>query len=213
MTVRTKVKRVPKRGFYDKETIYSILDKEWLCHMAFVHEGYPVVIPTLYGRKDNYLYVHGSTASRMMKDLKSGIPMSLSIARVNGLVLARSGFHHSANYESVVLFGNAEWIDDDNEKTAALEYISEHIIKGRWDEVRGPNEKELKGTLVLKIPIEEATAKIRTGGPIDDKEDYQFDIWAGVLPIEHKYLEPIVDELMEKELPVPGSVIQLLEKD
>ena len=203
---KTKVKRVPKRGHYDKETIYSILDKEFMCHVGFIHDSYPVVIPTLYGRKDDKIFLHGSTASRMMKDLQEGIPVSICVSRVNGLVLARSAFHHSANYESVVLFGTAKAIDNDEEKNAALAVVSENVIKDRWNEIREPNAKELKGTAVLELTIDEASAKVRTGGPVDDKEDYDLEIWAGVLPIERTYGEPIEDELATKSVPVSNSV-------
>ena len=206
---RTKVKRVPKRGHYDKETIYSILDKEFICHVGFVHDGYPVVIPTLYGRHENKIYLHGSTASRMVRDLQEGIPVSICVSRVNGLVLARSAFHHSANYESVVLFGTARLIEGEEQKNQALLVVSENVIKGRWDEIRIPNSKELKGTAVLELEIDEASAKIRTGGPVDDKEDYELDIWAGVLPIIRNYGEPEEDELSTKSLPVSDSVKKL----
>ena len=206
---RTKVKRVPKRGHYDKETIYSILDKEFMCHVGFVHDGYPVVIPTLYGRHENKIYLHGSTASRMVRDLQEGIPVSICVSRVNGLVLARSAFHHSANYESVVLFGTARLIEGEEQKNQALLVVSENVIKGRWDEIRIPNSKELKGTAVLELEIDEASAKIRTGGPVDDKEDYELDIWAGVLPIIRNYGDPEEDELSTKSLPVSQSVKKL----
>ena len=208
-TKKTKVKRVPKRGHYDKETIHSILDKEFMCHVGFVHDGYPVVIPTLYGRQLDKLYLHGSTASRMMRDLQQGVPISVCVSRVNGLVLARSAFHHSANYESVVLFGTARLIEDQEAKNQALTVISEHVIKGRWEEVRGPNEKELKGTAVLEFLIDEASAKIRTGGPVDDKEDYELDIWAGELPITRNYGNALTDANSKKEIPVSGSVRNL----
>ena len=206
---KSKVKRVPKRGHYDKETIYSILDKEFMCHVGFVHDGYPVVIPTLYGRDENKIYLHGSTASRMIRDLQEGIPVSICVSRVNGLVLARSAFHHSANYESVVLFGTAKLIEGEEQKNQALLVVSENVIKGRWDEIRVPNSKELKGTAVLELEIDEASAKIRTGGPVDDKEDYELDIWAGVLPINRSYGEPEEDELSTKSLPISDSVQKL----
>ncbi len=210
MEQKTKVKRVPKRGHYDSETIHRILDQDFICHIGFVHQGYPVVIPTLYGRSGNQLYIHGSTASRMMKDLKNGIELSLTVTQVNGLVLARSAFHHSVNYESVVLFGTAELVETDDEKMKALEIVTNHVIPDRWDEVRIPNDKELKGTMVLKIALESASAKIRTGGPVDDKEDYELDIWAGTIPIQKSYGQPIPDELMNKPLPTPNSVMSII---
>ncbi len=203
---KIKVKRVPQRGVYDKKTIYKILDKEFLCHVAFIHNGFPVVIPTLYGRYENNLYLHGSAASRMMKSLKEGIDVSISVTRVNGLVLARSGFHHSANYESVVIFGKAIFIEDKEEKIKALKYVSDHIIPERWEEVRGPSDKELKGTMLLKILINEASAKIRTGGPKDEKDDYNLDVWAGVVPFSKEIKNPIPDELLRDGIPIPPSV-------
>ncbi len=203
---KIRVKRVPKRGIYDKKSIYQILDKEFMCTIAFIHAGIPVIIPTLYGRHENDLYLHGSTASRMMKTLKEGIELSLNVTIVNGLVLARSAFHHSANYESVVLFGKAIWIEDQEEKIQALKYVSDHIIKGRWEEARQPNDKELKATMLLKIPIEEASAKVRTGGPSDDKADYDLDIWAGLIPFKRTIEAPIPDEVLRAGIEVPDSV-------
>ena len=206
---KIKVKRVPKRGSYDRETIYRILDKEFVCHVGFIHEGYPVVIPTLYGRQGDSIYLHGSMASRMMKNLSQGLEMCVTVTLINGLVLARSAFHHSANYESVVLFGKAIPVDDPVEKNEGLRLVSEHIIPGRWEECRQPNAKELKGTMLLKISIDEASAKIRVGGPVDDKEDYDLDIWAGVLPIVKKYGNPVIDPLIDREMELPGSVMQI----
>lgn len=172
MTNKTKVKRVPKRGHYDKETIYKILDDNYHCHVGFVHEGFPVVIPTAYGRDGDYIYLHGSTASRMMIDLAAGIDMCLTVTKVNGLVLAKSGFHHSMNYESVVVFGKAELLTGKENKMHALEIITNHIIDGRWEEARLPNDKELKGTSILKLSLAEASAKIRTGMPVDTEMDW-----------------------------------------
>lgn len=212
MTEKTKVKRIPKRGHYDFETIAQILDAAFICQVAFVHEGYPVVIPTIYGRKDQYLYLHGATTSRMLVDLQKGIDLSLNVTLVDGIVLARSGFHHSLNYRSVVVFGKATLVEDPTEKEAALEIISEQIIEGRWAEVRPTKAKELKATTVLKISLEEASAKIRTGGPVDEKEDYDLDIWAGVLPIKKVYGDPIPDENRKKEESLPASVKQLIQK-
>lgn len=212
MTDKTKVKRIPKRGHYDFETITSVLDDDFVCQIAFVHEGYPVVIPTIYGRKDKTLYIHGATTSRMLVDLQQGIEMSLNVTLVDGIVLARSGFHHSLNYRSVVVFGKATLVEDSQEKEAALEIVSEQILKGRWKEVRPTKAKELKATTVLKINLDEASAKIRTGGPNDDKEDYELDIWAGVLPIHKVYGEPIPDENRLKDEPLPASVKSVLDQ-
>ncbi|MCB0705140.1 MAG: pyridoxamine 5'-phosphate oxidase family protein [Saprospiraceae bacterium] len=209
MDKKTKVKRVPKRGHYDQETIFNILDKAFLCHVGFIHEGYPVVIPTLYGRKDDILFLHGSAASRMMKDLANGIDVSICVSLVNGLVLARSAFHHSMNYESVVLFGKAEMVEDPEAKMAGLKVVSDQVLKGRWEEVRLPNEKEMKATTLLQIQIKEASAKIRTGPPGDDKEDYELDIWAGVVPVKHKFLPAEVDPLLKAGINLPDSVKNL----
>ncbi|MEZ4887928.1 MAG: pyridoxamine 5'-phosphate oxidase family protein [Chitinophagales bacterium] len=211
ITDRTKVKRIPKRGQYDLETIYSILDAEFVCHIGFVHQGYPVVIPTLYGRKDDYLLVHGAATSRMLSELKKEVDICLTVTITDGLVLARSGFHHSANYRSVVVFGKAQLIENKAEKEAALKAVSDHIIVGRWEEVRPTKDNELKATHVFKIPIEEASAKIRTGGPADDKEDYELDVWAGVLPIKKVYQTPISDPLNKEGIEMSESVRQFME--
>ncbi|MEM7657664.1 MAG: pyridoxamine 5'-phosphate oxidase family protein [Bacteroidota bacterium] len=205
MTSKTKVKRVPKRGHYDTETIYRILDQEFLCQVGFVHDGYPVVIPTSFGRKDDWIYLHGSTASRMMKDLGQKIDLCLTVTRVNGLVLAKSAFHHSMNYESVVVFGKGEWITEPEEKIEGLKCLSDHIIQGRWEEVREPSAKELKGTALLKFQISEASAKIRTGPPSDDAADEDLPIWRGVIRFDQR-LAIETDEAGE----VPASVVQFM---
>lgn len=184
MNPKTKVKRVPKRGHYDAETIYRILDQEVCCHVGFVHEGYPVVIPTGYGRYEDHLYLHGSTASRMMKNLSQGLDICITVTRVNGIVLAKSAFHHSMNYESVVIFGKAQLIEDEEEKMFSMECLTNHIIPGRWEEVRQPNAKEIKATTMLKVSLAEASAKIRTGGPSDDKADEALPIWTGVIALD-----------------------------
>ena len=210
-TDKSKVKRAPKRGHYDKETIYQILDASQICHIAFVHNGLPVSIPTIFGRSGDKLYIHGATVSRMIVELEKGLDLSLSVAHVDGLVLARSAFHHSMNYRSVVLFGKAKLVPVD-QANDALKAISDHLIPGRWEEVREPTVKELKATKVLEISIDEASAKIRTGGPIDDKEDYDLDIWAGVLPFKTIVENPIADEKLKAGLEVPKSVKSLLGK-
>ena len=206
---KTKVKRIPKRGHYDKKTIYSILDETFLCHAGFVHEGYPVVIPTLFGREENKIYLHGSSANRMMKDLGRGIDVSITVTNVHGLVLARSAFHHSMNYSSVVVFGKAVLIEGKEAKTHALKVISEHLIKGRWDDVRGPNDLELRATKVLELEIDEASAKIRTGDPSEEKEDYDLNVWAGIIPVEYQYGEPVNDTLLRKGIEIPGYLKKL----
>ncbi|MEZ4841392.1 MAG: pyridoxamine 5'-phosphate oxidase family protein [Flavobacteriaceae bacterium] len=205
-TDKTKVKRAPQRGHYDKETIYSILDNDFVCQIGFVFDGYPVVIPTIYGRKDNYLYFHGASVSRMLVTMEEGIPISLNVTQTNGIVLARSAFHHSLNYHSVTVFGTAVLVEDEGERWDALKVISDQVLADRWEEVREPNAKEMKATKVLKLEITEASAKIRTGPPKDDKEDYDLDIWAGILPIEKQFGKPIADPELRQGLELPYSV-------
>ena len=202
---RNKVKRVPERGHYDRETAYAILDDAFICHISFIVDGQPYIIPTLYGREGNKIYVHGATTSRLVKHLEQGFPVSLAVTHLDGIVLARSAFHHSANYRSVVVYGTARPISDDK-KEHALYIISEQVLKGRWEETRKPYEKELKGTAVLEIEIEQASSKIRTGGPKDDKADYELDIWAGVLPIVQEIKTPIADDLLTEGIPLANSV-------
>ena len=211
-TKKTKVKRAPKRGFYDSETIYEILDNQFICQIAFVHDGYPVIIPTIYGRDENNIYIHGATVSRMLLNLEKGFPISLNVTQTDGIVLARSAFHHSLNYQSVTIFGEAMLVTDENERYKALKIISDQIIPNRWEEVRLPNDKEMKATKILKIPITEASAKIRTGPPIDDKPDYDLPIWAGVLPINTSFGNPIADPVLNENTPLPASVKELLKK-
>ena len=205
-TERSKVKRIPKRGFYDMETVYAILDKEFICQISFVHEGHPIVIPTIYGRKDDMLYFHGASVSRMLQTMEKGVSVSINVTRTNALVLARSAFHHSLNYESVTLFGTASLVDDDEEKLIALHIISDQILTERWEEVRAPNQKELNVTKVLQLKIEEGSAKIRNEGVGDDKEDYKLDIWAGIVPIERHYGKAIDDDRLNPGIAVPASV-------
>src|SRR5215469_6121473 len=183
-TQRTRVFREPDRGVYDRETAYRILDEAFLCHVGFSVDGQPFVIPTSYGRKDANLYIHGSAASRMLRQMKDAVPVCVTVTLLDGLVLARSLFNHSMNYRSVVILGKATLVEDPEEKLAALRVLSEHIIPGRWDDARQPNERELKATSVLRVPIEEFSAKVRTGPPIDDEEDYSYPTWAGVIPMQ-----------------------------
>ena len=209
-TDKTKVKRAPKRGFYDNETIYKILDNSFICQIAFVHKGYPVIIPTIYGREKHHIYIHGATVSRMLKELEKGFPISVNVTETNGIVLARSAFHHSLNYKSVTVFGEALLVTNEEERNYALKIISDKIIPNRWEEVRLPNEKEMKATKIIKIPITEASAKIRTGPPSDDKSDYDLPIWAGVIPIETTFGTPIADPLLNEGISIPYSVHNLL---
>ena len=203
-TERTKLKRLPKRGHFDRETVYGILDEGFICHVGFAPEGKPVVIPTGYARVDDKLYIHGSQASRMLRTLAGGVDACVTVTIIDGLVLARSAFHHSMNYRSVVIFGRATLIEDREEKMAALVALSEHIIRGRWDEVREPTEQEMRATTVLSLPIVQASAKIRTGPPIDDEEDYSLPVWAGVVPLRLEAGEPIKDPRLPDGIEVPG---------
>jgi len=202
-TARTRVVREADRALYDRETVYRILDAGFLCHIGFTVDGQPFVIPTSYGRKDASLYIHGSAASRMLRQMKEGVPVCVTVTLLDGLVLARSVFNHSMNYRSVVILGKAMLVEDPEEKLTALRVLSEHIIPGRWDDARQPNERELKATSVLRVPIEEFSAKVRTGPPIDDAEDYSFPTWAGVVPLELKLGEPIDDPKLDPARAVP----------
>ncbi len=194
-SARTRVVREPDRAVYDREAVYRILDEGFLCHAGFVVDGQPFVIPTSYGRKDASLYIHGSAASRMLRQMqmKDDAPVCITVTLLDGLVLARSVFNHSMNYRSVVILGKATLVDDPEEKLAALRVLSEHILPGRWGDARQPNERELKATSVLRVPIAEFSAKVRVGPPIDDEEDYSFPTWAGVVPLEMVAGKPIND--------------------
>jgi len=194
-SARTRVVREAHRGVYDRETVHRILDEGFLCHVAFAVDGQPFVIPTSYGRHGDSLYIHGSAASRMLRHTqKDGVPVCITVTLLDGLVLARSIFNHSMNYRSVVVLGKATLVDDPQEKLAALRILSEHILPGRWDDSRQPNPSELKQTSVLRVPIEEFSAKVRQGPAIDDEEDYSFPTWAGVIPLETVAGAPIDDE-------------------
>jgi hypothetical protein len=192
-SARTRVVREADRAVYDREAANKILDEGFLCHVGFAVDGQPFVIPTSYGRKDDNLYIHGSAASRMLRQMKESVPVCVTVTLLDGLVLARSIFNHSMNYRSVMILGRAILVDDPEEKIEALRLLSEHIIPGRWADSRQPNEKELKATSILRLPIEEFSAKVRTGPPIDDEEDYSFPTWAGVIPLEIKASAPIDD--------------------
>ena len=202
-TERTKLKRLPKRGHFDRETVYGILDEGFICHVGFAPQGQPFVIPTGYARVDDKLYIHGSQASRMLRTLSGGLDACVTVTIIDGLVLARSAFHHSMNYRSVVIFGRAEIIEDREQKIEALVALSEHIVRGRWADVREPNEEELKKTTVLELPLVEASAKVRTGPPLDDEEDYALPIWAGVIPLSLQAGEPIKDPRLPEGIEVP----------
>ena len=203
-TERTQVKRLPKRGAYDRDTVHKILDEAFVCHVGFVVDGQPYVIPTNFGRSADTLYLHGSAASRMLRTLSQGIPVCVTVTLVDGLVLARSAFHHSVNYRSVVVLGTARMVEDPEEKMEALRIFTEHIMKGRWDDIRLPTEQEMKGTTVLALPMEEVSAKVRTGGPVDDEEDYALPMWAGVLPLPVTAAAPIPDTRLKSGTEIPS---------
>jgi uncharacterized protein len=205
-TARSTLRRLPDRGSHELSAIYAILDAAFLAHVGFNVNGQPYVIPTLFGREGDKLYLHGSAASRMLRELEGGVQACVTVTLVDGLVLARSAFHHSMNYRSVVAFGKARKIDDPVRKTHALRVMSEHLIAGRWNDVRGPTEKELKATAVLDFSIEEASAKSRTGPPLDDEEDYALPVWAGVLPLEILPVAPVPDPKRTTEANVPSYI-------
>jgi uncharacterized protein len=204
-TDRTRVRRVPQRGTYDRETIDAILDEALISHMGFVHDGQPVVIPTLHARLGDRLFLHGSAASRMLRTLVKGAPVCATATLVDGLVLARSAFHHSVNYRSVVVFGQATPVEPD-ERIRALELFTEKLVPGRWADVRPPTRQELKGTSVLSLPLDEASAKVRTGPPIDEDEDYALPVWAGVLPIRTVVAPPQPDPRLDPRAELPVHV-------
>jgi len=208
LTRRSELRRIPLRGSHDWDTIGRILDAGFLAHVGFCVEGQPFVIPTLYGREGEKLYLHGSAASRMLRQLETGIPACVTVTLVDGLVLSRSAFDHSMNYRSVVAFGMAKKILDPVEKIESLRIISEHLIPGRWAEVRGPSESELKATSVLEFSIDEASAKVRTGPPLDNEKDYGSPVWAGVLPLEMRSGTPIPDDNLVEGVTTPDYVLR-----
>ena len=205
-TPRTRLVREADRAVYDREAAYRILDEGFLCHVGFVVDGQPFVIPTSYGRTGDSLFIHGSAASRMLRQMKDGVPVCITVTLLDGLVLARSIFNHSMNYRSVVVLGKATLVDDPAEKIEALRLLSEHIIPGRWADSRQPNERELKATSILRMPIEEFSAKVRSGPVVDDEEDYSFPTWAGVVPLETVAGEPIDDTRLTPGLVAPSYV-------
>ena len=207
-TSRTNLKRLPKRGHFDRDTVYAILDEGFICHIGFVVDGQPFVIPTGYARVDDNLFVHGSQASRMLRTLANGVDACVTVTLIDGLVLARSAFHHSINYRSVVVFGRATLVEDREEKDSALFAFSEQVIRGRWNDVREPTESELKQTTVLRLPLTEASAKVRTGPPIDDEEDYSMSTWAGVIPLRLVAGEPIADPRLPAGIEPPFYAVE-----
>ena len=205
-TPRTTIKRIPKRGQYEREIVYQILDEGLVCHIGFVVDDQPYVIPTAYGRVGEKLYIHGSPASRMLRTLKESINVCITVTLVDGLVLARSAFHHSMNYRSVVVFGKASVVQDAQEKLEALYAFCEHVVPGRWESVRQPSPNELAGTLVLSVPLLEVSAKVRTGPPIDDEADYDLPVWAGEIPLRLVAAAPIDDPRLTAGIVPPSHV-------
>jgi hypothetical protein len=205
-TERTRIRRLSERGRYDRETIEEILDEALICHVGFVVDDMPYVIPTIHARVGSTLYFHGSPASRMLRLLEKGASVSATATIVDGLVVARALFHHSMNYRSAVVFGIPRLVDDPEERTVAFRAITEHVLPGRWDEARRPNPKEDKGTLLVAMPIDESSAKVRTGPPGDDDEDYELDIWAGVIPLTLSVGEPEPDPRLKPGVELPDSV-------
>jgi nitroimidazol reductase NimA-like FMN-containing flavoprotein (pyridoxamine 5'-phosphate oxidase superfamily) len=205
-TRTNRIKRLPKRGHYGRETIYRILDEALICHVGFVENGQPYVIPINFARVGDNIVLHGAKASRLLKHVEAGHPVAIETTIVDGLVLARSVFHHSVNYRSVVLFGRGRPVEDEQEKLSALEAITEHLVPGRWQEARRPTRKELNATRVVSIRIDEASAKVRMGPPVDDPADYTLPVWSGVLPLQEQALAPVPDEHLPAEIPVPEYV-------
>jgi nitroimidazol reductase NimA-like FMN-containing flavoprotein (pyridoxamine 5'-phosphate oxidase superfamily) len=203
-TERTTVKRLPARGFYDKKVVHQILDEGLICHLGFAVDSQPFVIPTIYVRVGETIYVHGSPASRMLRTLERGVAACVTVTHIDGLVLARSAFHHSMNYRSVVVLGTAKVVDDAAQKNDVLHALTDHLIRGRWEEIRQPSADELRRTTVLAIPIEEASAKIRVGPPLDDEDDYALPVWAGVLPLKLAPSAPVADSRLSAETAVPS---------
>ena len=208
---RVRVRRQPKRGRYARADVEAVLDAGLVAHLAFVHDGQPYCIPTLYARAGDQVYVHGSAASRMLRALSEGAPACLTVTLLHGLVLARSVFEHSANYESAVVLGTLRAVEGDDERLAALEAFAEKLVPGRWDEVRGPSRKELKATAILALTLDEASVKTRTGPPSDDdSEDAELDVWAGVLPIDSGFGEPVASPGLRDGIALSESARRLL---
>jgi uncharacterized protein len=206
VTERNRIRRSPKRAQYEREGIYEILDEGLLCHVGFIQDNQPFVIPTLYARLDDVVILHGAKGSRLMKHLQAGNPVCVTVTLVDGLVLARSVFHHSMNYRSVVLFGTGQIVGANDDKLRALEALTDHIVRGRWQDARKPNRQEMDATTVVSITIDTASAKIRTGPPSDAEEDYTLPVWAGVLPIPSQAQPPIPDPRLNADIPVPDYV-------
>jgi nitroimidazol reductase NimA-like FMN-containing flavoprotein (pyridoxamine 5'-phosphate oxidase superfamily) len=207
ITPKTKLSRYPKRGDYSEATIHGILDEGIFCHVSYVEHGSPMTIPTGYGRIGNKIYLHGSVGSHFMRALSDGREVCFSVSLIDGLVLARSAFHHSVNYRSVVVFGQGTLVTDHDERWSALKAITEQFVPNRWDSVRQPTKSEMQKTMIVSFLIDEASAKTRSGDPSDDEEDYSLPIWAGVLPLKLQALAPIPDPRLTQELPIPAHVL------
>jgi nitroimidazol reductase NimA-like FMN-containing flavoprotein (pyridoxamine 5'-phosphate oxidase superfamily) len=203
---RSKINRLPSRGYYDKETINNIIDESLYCNVSFVHNNQPYIIPTIHARIDDRIVLHGAKGSRLLKHIAEGNKVCIAFTLMDGLVLARSVFHHSMNYRSVVLFGNGNLLESKVKKLEALKAITEHLIPGRWNDARKPNEKELNATTVVSIDIDEASAKIRTGPPIDDEEDYRLPVWAGVLRFNQGFYSPENDPKLNEDITLPNYI-------
>jgi len=203
---RSEIHRLPSRGYYDRETIYRILDSNFLCHVSFIMDGRPCIIPTAYGREGDGIYLHGSVKSRMLAHLASGAEAAIAVTSIDGIVLARSLFHSSMNYHSVIIYGIGEEVSDPEVKMKGLRIISDSIWPGRWDEARIPDTGELKATTVIRLRISDGAAKIRTGPAKDNAEDYNLDIWAGVVPVETRFLAPESDQELKEHVGIPPHV-------
>ena len=201
-----RVRRLPARGQYDRATIDAIVDEALICHVAFAVDGQPFVIPTIHARMGDEIVLHGAPASRLLKHIVAGNPIAIAVTLVDGLVLARSVFHSSMNYRSAVLFGHGRILDGDDEKLAALEAITEHLVRGRWIDARRPTQQELDATIVVAVAIDSASAKVRTGPPGDDEADYALPIWAGVLPFQLQPQTPVPDPRLADDIAIPTYV-------
>jgi uncharacterized protein len=208
LSERTRVVREPQRAVYDREVIYKILDEAFVCHVGFTMDGQPYVIPTMFARVGEAIYIHGSAASRMLRGLSSGLPVCVTVTLLDGLILARSVFNHSMNYRSAVVLGHAMLIDNPDEKLRVLQAFTEKLIHGRWNDARQPNERELKATSILKLPLTEVSAKVRVGGVEDDAEDYALPVWAGVIPLRLVADPAIRDPRCDASLPTPPYALE-----
>ena len=203
-TERTRIRRKPQRASYDVAAVEAILAEGLYCHVGFSVDGQPYVVPTIYARIENRMYIHGSAASRMLRTIGERMPVCITVTLLDGLVLARSTFHHSMNYRSVVILGEATEVTERDEKMTALKAIVDHVMVGRWEDVRQPSDQELKATSVIRVPLDEVSAKIRTGPPVDDDEDYQLDCWAGEVPLTLVSQAPVADPLLRSGIALPG---------